>query len=205
MIGPRLALLAFAASLLAVPAGAQSRARVTFANERVYTGVLSVDASGELVLDCDRLGGPAAIDFPKVRRLELLEDEPVPDLSTTDVMTVVGAERYLGELTGVIGESVTFRSAKLGDITVPRDLVGDVRPRGAAPVAAPGRRSGAAHGPVGGLVGARRRRSRGGLGRRPPAGEDASRLPDGGLRREPRRHRSCAGRASRSSASTSAV
>lgn len=135
MIGRRLVLLASAAALVSGPAGAQSRARVTFANERVYTGVLSVDESGELILDCDRLGGPAAVDFPKVRRLELLEDEPAPDLTSNDVMTVVGAERYLGELTGVIGESITFRSARLGDITVPRELVGDVRPRGAAAAA----------------------------------------------------------------------
>ncbi|MEC8494346.1 MAG: hypothetical protein VXZ39_05465 [Planctomycetota bacterium] len=135
MIGPRLALLLSAAALLHAPAAAQSRARVTFANERVYTGALFVDESGDLVLDCDRLGGPAAIDFPKVRRLELLEGEPTPDLSSSDVMTVVGAERFLGELTGVIGETVTFRSAKLGDIAVPRELVGDVRPRGDASAA----------------------------------------------------------------------
>ena len=45
MIGHRLALLVCAVVLASAPAGAQSRARVTFANERVYTGVLSVDGS----------------------------------------------------------------------------------------------------------------------------------------------------------------
>lgn len=131
--------LSFALALAAavVPAAAQSRARVTFGNDRVYTGALSVNDEGELVLDCERLGGPAVLDFPKVRRLEILDEEPSPDLSATDVMTVVGAERYLGELTGVVDEFVTFRTNAFGEVTVPRELVGDVFPRGDVAPAAP--------------------------------------------------------------------
>ena len=65
--------------VVSVPAGAV-QARVTFANERVYTRPLRGRAQ-RAVLDCDRLGGLRP-STQKVRRLELT-GRARPDLSTT--------------------------------------------------------------------------------------------------------------------------
>lgn len=129
--------------------GQPFRARVTFENERVFTGLLSVDAMGELVLDCDVLGGEVVIDFPAVARIERLTQddrvEPVTGSATLagdrDTITMRSGQLAIGSLIGVEDRSVMFASDTFGALSIPRDQVGDLfpgRPEGEAPVAGDG-------------------------------------------------------------------
>lgn len=160
-----LSLVAAAAASMAAPAGSSHgfpvaqeegdaaddsgqpfRALVTFENDRVFTGLLSVDAQGELVLDCDVLGGEVIIDFPAVASIErLTQDDRVgpvtgsADLAgSRDTMTMRSGQLAIGSLVGVDKSSVTFTSDVFGTLTVPRDQVGDLfpgRPEGAVAAA----------------------------------------------------------------------
>lgn len=124
--------LLMAAAASTVGAEAQVRARVTLDSDRVYTGELTIDEDGELVLDSDLVGGPAVLDFPRAKRIEILETDPDPDLAAVDVLTVVGNERYLGEVTSILEGFVTFKTTRFGEVTIPRELVGDLVPRAGA-------------------------------------------------------------------------
>lgn len=128
----RAALRWAAAAALVGLAGAQDRVRVTFADDRVYTGRLTLDGEGELVLDSDRLGGPAVLDFPAVARIERLDDAPAPDDAGVDTLSLVGRERLAGELLSLDDDTLRFRSRLFGELEVPRALAGDLIPRGGA-------------------------------------------------------------------------
>ncbi len=123
----------------------QFRARVTFENDRVFTGLLSVDDEGELLFDCDVLGGEVIIDFPAVAKIErLTQDDQVESVRSgvqgplgsgeKDTISMLAGQLAIGTLEGIGDESVTFASEIFGTLTIPRTEVGDLfpgRPQGA--------------------------------------------------------------------------
>ena len=149
MIGPRLVLLAFAASLVSVPAGAVPGARHLRQRARLHGRPLRGrergarprlrsprGTGGRRLPEGASAGAPRGRARPRSlhhRRDDRRGGRAIPGRADRRHRR----ERHLPQR-----EARGHRGA--------RDLVGDVRPRGAGPVAAPGRGSGAAHGPVGG-------------------------------------------------------
>lgn len=104
------------------------RATVTFLDDRVYSGEISVNGDGKLCLESNRLGGLAIVDFRAVRSIEVLGLDGSTPQGDVDLAQIIRMQRLRGRWTGVDENSVTFDSRGFGEVTVPRASVGDIVP-----------------------------------------------------------------------------
>lgn len=106
------------------------RATLEFLDGRTYTGRLSTSEEGDLTLDSAKLGGPAPVDFRAVESVVVRGLEVPGPPADDDVLTAVRSQRFYGEVLGIDGESIRFRSESFGEIVVPRSDAGDLTPPG---------------------------------------------------------------------------